>query len=376
MKLDSLKKEITINHFRLKNRVVMPPMVTNAATHEGFVTSKIIDYYKKRAAKIGLVIVESTNVFPGGDIADFQIQIHNDCFIPGLTHLAEAIKSQETPAIIQLNHGGAKALPSKVGTNLVSASEVCVSHGLVPRSLTGTEIHTLVDAFAQGAQRAVQSGFDGVEIQGCHFYLLSQFLSAYTNRRNDKYGGSLPSRARFFCEVIRAVRARIGKGPLISCRINGFESLENGLRIEDAAQIGKMLKKSGADLLHVSGVIHAVDVSYEGKSYTRLVAALMEEDPEGAFVEAAAQIREIAQIPVIVAGKIFSPQLAEAIVREEKADLVAFGGQMLVNEDFGSLLFDDKIERIENCTQCYQCLQCIIQGKPVECSLNTQLFQY
>ena len=373
MEIQFLLEPITLGRWEFRNRVVMPPMVLNAAENDGVVSTEMIDYYRNRAAGIGLVIVESSNVSPGGEIASFQLQIHDDRFVPGLTRLAESIKSEGARALIQLNHGGAKALPSRKGEPLVSASEVPISHGQIPRSMTTAEISQVVKAFADAAERAMASGFHGIEIQGCHFYLLSQFLSAYSNHREDEYGGSLARRARFICEVVRAVRERIGSDPLVSCRINGIESVDGGLTVEDAAAIGGMLREAGADLLHVSGVIHSVDVTHEGKFYKRLVAALMKEDKEGAFVDIASRIRDDASIPVIAAGKIFSPDLAESILRERKVDMVAFGRQILVNEDFGRLLAEGRLDRLDTCNECYLCLQCLLEGRRVECSVNSRL---
>jgi 2,4-dienoyl-CoA reductase-like NADH-dependent reductase (Old Yellow Enzyme family) len=374
MEIRSLLEPISVRDWKFRNKMVMPPMVMNAATDDGYVSHKMIEYYRKRATGIGLVIVESSNVFPGGEIASFQLQIHDDRFISDLARLSESIKTEGARTLIQLNHGGAKAISSKKGEPLVSASNVPISHGQVPRSMTTVEISRMVEAFADAADRALAAGFDGVEIQACHFYVLSQFLSAYSNHREDEYGGSLEHRARFICEVVRAVRARIGIIPLISCRINGIESVDKGLTVEDAIQIGGMLRESGTDMLHVSGVIHSVDVTHEGKSYKRLVAALMKEDRQGAFVDIASQIRQKVGLPVIVAGKIFSPQLAESIVQEGKADMVAFGRQILVNEDFGKLMTQGKYDRLDTCDECYLCLQCLLEGRQVECAVNRGLF--
>jgi len=210
-----------------------------------------------------------------------------------------------------------------------------------------------------------------VEVQACHFYLLSQFLSPYSNKREDEYGGDCPGPHRFLRQVIEAIRRRVGDGPLLSCRINGIESIETDSVFRKATQIGRILEKAGADLIHVSGVKRAIKVSYEGKTYTRLVAALTNEDPPGSFVDVAFRIKQSVSIPVIVSGKIFSPALGESILQQGKADMVAFGRQMLVNDRFGRFLYEGRANELKQCTECYTCLQCLIDGGPGRVSVES-----
>ncbi len=132
------------------------------------------------------MIVESSNVLRGGEIVSHQLQICDDTFIPGLERLSGVIKSGGARALVQLNHGGAKAFPVPGAGVPLSASTVPITHGVIPRSMTTGEIGAMVSYFAEAARRSVEAGFDGVEIQGCHFYLLSQFLSPFFNRRTDE----------------------------------------------------------------------------------------------------------------------------------------------------------------------------------------------
>jgi len=375
MEYRALLQPIKLGRINARNRVVMPPMVLNRAREDGSVSEALLISYEKRAEGVGLVIVESTNVMRGEEIATHQLQIHDNRFVDGLGELASTIASKQAKCLIQLNHGGAKAFPLYPGQAFVSASAIPVSHGQIPRGMSVGEIEDVVLAFADAAERAVKAGFDGVEVQACHFYLLSQFLSPYSNKREDEYGGDLSGRTRFLRQVIEAIRRTVGDEPLLGCRINGIESIENGLNVQEATQIGRILEKAGADLLHVSGVKRAIKVSYEGKMFTRLVAALTNEDPPGSFVDVAFRIKQSVSIPVIVSGKIFSPALGESILQQGKADMVAFGRQMLVNDRFGRFLYEGRANELKQCTECYTCLQCLIEGGPVECPLNPGLFE-
>jgi 2,4-dienoyl-CoA reductase-like NADH-dependent reductase (Old Yellow Enzyme family) len=373
MELQALLQPIAIGRLTARNRVVMPPMVLNAARQGGYVSEKQLRHYEERAEGVGLVIVESTNIMPGGEIASNQLQICDDRYIDGLKTLATAIASKNAIALIQINHGGAKAFPLTAGQAFLSASDVPISHGQIPRSMSVDEIGAIVAGFAAAAERAIRAGFDGVEIQACHFYLLSQFLSPYSNKRQDEYGGDLAGRARILRQVIAAIRGRVGREPIISCRINGIESIPNGLNVRDGVQLGEMLEEAGADVLHVSGVRGAVQVNYEGKAFTRLVAALMSEDPPGAYVDAASQLKQGVKIPVIAVGKIFTPALGEKYLNDGKADLIAFGRQMLVNGRFGTLINEGRVDKLQECTECHTCLKCLLEGRPVECPLNPEL---
>jgi len=374
IKLRKIFEPIKIRSIELKNRMVMAPVVVNAANVDGTVSDKMLQYYQERARGLGLVIVESTNIKPGGEVSSHQLQIFEDRFIDGLKKLSQAIQSGGTRAIIQINHGGAKCIPRYPGQIFISASDVPITHGQIPRSMSIPEIRELVQDFGDAAVRAIKAGFDGVEIQGCHFYLLSQFLSPYSNKREDDYGRGIRGRPRFLQEVVQEIRARIGPEHILSCRINGVEEIENGLTIQDVKQIAQILEASGVDTLNISGVKGGVEVTYEGKVFKRLVSFLTEEDPPGYFVRFGSEIKKTVNIPVIVVGKIFDPYMAERILQEEKADMIAFGRQIIVNADFAQMIIEGRINDIQECTECLVCLDKLLEGKPIECAVNPDLW--
>lgn len=375
MRVSTLLEPVKIGAVELKNRMVMAPVCINAANSDGTVSEKTLKFYQERAIGFGLVIVEATNIRSGGEIVSHQLQICDDRFIDGFQKLYQAISSGGSKAIIQLNHGGAKCIPKYTGQTFISASNIPITHGQIPRSMTAAEIKEVIQDFGHGAVRAIGAGFDGVEIQGGHFYLLSQFLSPYSNKREDEYGRDLHGRTRFLQEVVQEVRERIGPGHILSCRLNGVEQIENGLTVGDVREISKILESSGLDVLNISGVKGSIDVLYEGRVFKRLISFLTKEDPQGYFVPIAGEIKKAVTIPVMVAGKIFDPYFAEQVLHEGKADLIAFGRQLIVNPDLARVIHDGRMEDIKDCIECFKCLEAILKGEFIECSVNKDLWR-
>ena len=373
-KFSRLLEPVTIGSVELKNRMVMAPMVCNAANPDGTVSDRVVDFYRKRADGLGLLVVEATSIAPGGESPKFQLEIFDDRFINGLRKLSEVIRTSGAKAIIQINHAGAKRIPRDPNEVLISASNVSITPGAIPRSMEISEVRNMVRAFGDAASRAVQAGFDGVEVHGAHFYLVNQFLSPYTNHRTDLYGGDFTGRIRFFKEVIQEIREKIGSKYIISCRINGVEGIENGSPPEEIIQIAKILEASGADLIHVSGVIRSVEFLHEGKPFKRLGGFLLKDDPLGTYVPAAAEIKKAVGIPVTVAGKIFDPVLAEQILEDEKVDLIAFGRQLIVNPEFAKMIIEGRTSDIRECNECFTCFKTSRKGRAIECSVNTELW--
>ena len=196
--LDPMK----LKGYYFKNRLVMPPMQGDHATMEGQVTEKLIEFYEKRAEGIGLIIVEHSYVSLSGQRAKRQLGIYDDHLIPGLKELVKRIQPFNTRIVIQLNHAGAKAA-GDLGIDHLAPSAIDDA-----RALTVDEIDAIKFAFSRAAERAVNAGFDGVEVHGAHGFLLNQFYSPLVNRRTDEYGGNLQNRMRLPLEIVSEVRKR------------------------------------------------------------------------------------------------------------------------------------------------------------------------
>jgi len=312
---------ITIKGLQLKNRLVMPPMAIRSATDDGEVTDKHIDHYTARAkGGVGLIIVEHTYVSREGRLSQGQTGLYDDRLIPGLKRLAEAVHAEDTRVIIQLTHSGAKA-PSKItGEQPSGPSDVLLPNGIeVPRSLTVREIKTLVTKFGEAAYRAMEAGFDSVELHGAHGFLLGQFLSPYSNRRTDSYGGDLEGRLTFPFEVIKEVKTGLGGAPLFY-RFGADDMLEGGLTRQEGKLAAQHLEQAGVDVFDISG-------GFGGDGQRTFTE-------QGYYVPLAEGIKEVVKASVIGVGMITEPEYADSIVRENKVDLVAVGRHLLSNPEF------------------------------------------
>ena len=308
---------ITISGLTLKNWIVMPPMATYLANNGGEVTDKHLHHYGARArADVGLIILEHTYVHPGGRAGETQIGIHHDGLIPGLRRLADAIRLGGAAAGIQITHAGSRTTAAVIGTQPMAPSDLPdVSSHETPRAMTADDIGVLVDAFAAGARRAVEAGFDCVELHGAHGYLLGQFLSPLTNRRSDGYGGALHGRLTFAREVIAAVRKAIGKSFPLFYRLGADDFLPGGLTPEEGRRAAAHLAEAGIDCIDVSGGLI-------GSGRDRFT-------DQGFFVPLAEGIRREVRIPVIGVGNIREAEYADRVVREGRIDLVAVGRELL-----------------------------------------------
>lgn len=361
---------ISIRGIQVRNRIVMAPMTTRLANINGFATEQSIQYYSARAkGGVGLVTVEMSGVDPGGAHRKRESAIHDDAYIPGLRKLTESVKAHGARVGIQLAHGGAQALSRVTGHQAVAPSSMpytvneIVTETHVPKELTLKEIDQIIRRFSDAADRAKRSGFDTIEIHGAHGYLIYQFLSPLTNKRTDAYGGDLEGRAKFAIEVVRAVRERISDTPVIF-RISAEEFAEGGLKIEDSVEVCKWLETAGVDGIHVSGGSYL-------STYTYMVPPMML--PPGCFLHLAEKIKETVGVPVITAGRLHYPLLAETAIMEGKTDMVALGRQLLADPEWPNKVRDGRLDEVRRCLSCNYCIEAMRDGACVECMSNVQV---
>jgi 2,4-dienoyl-CoA reductase-like NADH-dependent reductase (Old Yellow Enzyme family) len=299
------------------NRLVLPPMQTGLATSDGAVTDKLVEYYTRRAKAVGLVIVEHSYVRLDGKLSEKQLGIYDDQLIGGLEQLASSVHATGTPIVIQINHAGSRTSKEAMGFQPVAPSATENA-----RELQVEELVRLAEAFASAADRAMKAGFDGVEVHGAHSFLLNQFYSPLTNKRTDRYGGSLENRSRFPLEVFERVRNKIG-GRLLLYRLGAVDLDPAGTQLEDSSTFSMKLKKASLDILDVSG----------GLCGSRPPQLL---DTPGFFVPQAQHIKEAVDIPVIGVGGIRDLRYASRLIEEEAVDLIAVGTPILRDPDWAS----------------------------------------
>ena len=354
-----------LGQMELKNRIVMPPMVTRYGSENGFVTERTRNYYEARArGGAALLIIEATYIHPCGHAFPNQLGISDDGFISGLSELVQVIHRHGARAAIQLHHGGRTAKSELSGLPPVAPSPLAIPGGEVPRELTLKEIAEIVACFARSALRARKAGFDGVEIHGAHSYLVDQFLSRTSNQRQDIYGGDLPNRARFLIEIIKAVKEAAGKDYPVWCRINGKEyGVEEGTTLKEAQETARMAQEAGIDAIHVS--------AYGPASPTNLISPTFQ---PAVIEDLAAGIKKAVSVPVIAVGRI-TPEAGERILKEGKADLIAIGKALLADPEFPGKVASGRLEDITPCIICMGCRDDLRSTTVVgiRCSANAAL---
>lgn len=304
--LVSLLDPLKIKGITLRNRIVMPPMQSGRASLKGEVTNRVINFYTRRSSGIGLPIVEHAYVSASGKVGPKQLGIYDDSLISGLEKLASTIHSVGAPAIVQISHAGGVANKKIIGTVPAGPSATGKT-----RMLEKSELPLIAEKYALAAERAIKSGFDGVELHGAHGYLLNQFFTPLLNKRDDEFGGSLENRMRFPLLVVEKVK-RCLSGKVLLYRVGSDDLAPMGTKIEDAVEFALKLEASGVDILDVSGGM----CGSEPKQLRQI---------QGYFVPQAQQIKKVVKVPVIGVGGIVEAEFADKLVREGSVDLVAVG---------------------------------------------------
>ena len=311
----SLLSPLSINGIELQNRIVMPPMATNMSTLEGLLTEKAIRHYAERAEDVGLIVVEHAYIAPEGRFTEKQLGIYSDEMMEPLKKLVQAVHKKGAKIGFQLAHAGSRAKPEIIGELPVGPSPVIHPLGDVcPVELSKADIARLLDLYAAAAERVNNCGFDMVEIHGAHGYLLGQFISPLTNKRQDEYGGNTQNRAKFPVQVVKAVRKQLGENFPLFYRLGADDRLSGGLTPDEAAAVAGCLVKAGIDCIDLSGN-HCL--------------YLADNKEQGYFVYLAEKVRPEVDVPLLVTGGITEAEFADDLVRKEKTDLVGVGRALL-----------------------------------------------
>ncbi|MAF64041.1 MAG: oxidoreductase [Planctomycetes bacterium] len=312
----------TLRGLTLRNRIVMPPMCLWASDPDGEAGDWHFVHYGTRAVGgAGLIIIEATAVERRGRIDDQvagDLGIWDDRHMAPLARIARFGVDQGAAMAIQLAHAGRKANSGSKGHRGepgVAPSAVPFDAGWqTPHALAPDELAAIVGSFRAAARRAVHAGFQAIELHAAHGYLLSSFLSPLANQRSDAYGGTIERRARFACEVVAAVRGDLPDPTPLIVRVSATDWVEGGNTVDDMVTAASLLKEAGADLIHVSA----------GGNSPRTPPTY-----PGYMIELAQAIKQGANVPTIAVGLIRTPELAEEVVRNGRADLVALGRELL-----------------------------------------------
>jgi NADPH2 dehydrogenase len=371
----TLHDEVIINGMRIRNRVALPPLTTNYSTSQGYVTEEILQFYKERSGDVGLVIVEASAVRPDGRIVPGSLGLWEDGQVAGMVHLVDSIKKLGAAVVLQINHAGARCIPSGGKMQGASPSGFAFRPDVAPFSMNSEQIDRMVTDFANAGVRAAQAGFDGLEIHGAHFYLTSQFLSPLTNQRDDRYGGDARGRATFAVEIIRATRKKLGRSYPILFRLNAVENVAGGQTLDDALDVSRILADEGVDALDVSLIAQSSWREVDGRQLLVATSALPKDQPAGANVSLALKVKEATGLPVIAVGKLGEGDSAAETVRDFPIDIVAVGRQMIIDPDTAGKILDGRASEIIPCEECMTCFATIGRGVAMACKVNRNLPQ-
>jgi 2,4-dienoyl-CoA reductase (NADPH2) len=350
----NLFKPLKVDGLRLKNRITMAPLYLGYAAPGGKISPLMLAHYKLMAQSgAALIVVENTSMTSKGSGSARTLRCDHDRYLKGLYTLAKTIQEEKALAALQINHAGRFAqVADPVAPSAVPA------FGTTPRALERREIKTIRKQYARAALRVQRAGFDLVELHGGTGYLLAQFVSPRTNRRTDAYGGPLENRIRFPLEVLKEVKDLVGDFP-VGYRFLADELFPDGLHVEESKVLARALEENGVAYISVMGG------TYESFFLPDVVKKSRK---PGYMVSLAKAIKKEVKVPVITAGRISTPGLAESILKEKKADLIGLARMLWVDPEWPRKAREGRDRSIIKCsTKCDACLQLVMQGKPAFC---------
>ncbi len=359
--MSKLFEEIPVGQMAVKNRIIMSAMDLGF-TSDGTVNDRIIRFYEDRAkGGVGLIVVGGCYPEMNGKVWKSIIGLDKDELIPGLRRLTDTVHAYQVRIAAQLLHGGRSA--SSFFTKMQPVSPSPLVHRSIkqePHALTVSEIKTVIGNYVSATVRAKKAGFDAVELHGGMGYLINQFLSKATNKRDDEYGGSLENRVRFAREIIIAIKEAVGKDYPIIFRMSGDDLVAEGLKIDESLEIARMLEQSGADAFNVSPGWH--------ESRTPILSMII---PRMAYTFLSQRIKSCVKVPVIASVRINDLTLAEEILGNEQADMVSLGRPLIVDPDLPNKYKNGQFDDIRTCIACNQgCFDSLLNFKSVSCTYN------
>lgn len=358
-----------IGNCEIPNRLIVPAMVVNLCTEDGMITERYIRYIEEKAkGGWGMIITEDYAVNENAKGYQFIPGLYNDAQIEGNKKLTETVHKYESRIFCQMYHPGRQSKHA-VNGNVQPLAPSAIKDPFcmdLPKEMTREEIHQIVRDFGTTARRAKEAGFDGIEIHAAHGYLISSFLSPFTNKRVDEYGGCFENRTRILDEVYAAIRENVGNDFPVQVRISANEYLLGGRTEADTYELARHLDELGVDAIHVSNGMYASPI-------VRQIIAPMY--TEHAFnMDAAEQVKKLVSCPVIVTNRINDPKMADTILKMGKADFIGMGRGSLADPHLPAKAKAGKFENIRYCIGCLQgCEAGLLAGTCATCLVNPRV---
>lgn len=326
----------------VKNRIVFPPLSANWAAPDGSVTERIVRFYREIAeGGAGMIVVSGAAVSLEGKGSGRSLCLYDKIHLPGFKELAEVIKGEGAFASAQIMHSGGQGNPEFTGCVPVSPSGgVCRATGCLSRPLHYEEIGEIRRRFIKSAAMAAEAGFDALELHLAHGYLLHEFMSRHTNRREDDYGGSTFNRLRLALEIIEGIKLE-APGLIIGVRISGEDYLPDGICCDVNRLYLPILEEAGAEYFSVTaGVYETSGLKHEAMA-------------EGEFFDYSRGVKSMVSQPVIGVGKILDLEMAEERLARKDCDMVAIGRGMVADPQM--IAKTRRGEPVNRCTECGEC---------------------
>jgi 2,4-dienoyl-CoA reductase (NADPH2) len=359
--LPNLFSPIRISKLEVKNRIIMPALILNYPLKDTELGDEWLTFYKQRAqGGAGLIIVGACHVAPEGRQDEHQIGVDHDGWLPTLEKVSRVIADNGAVPALQLNHAGRYSKKKISGMDPVAPSAIVSKYTReLPRALTAGEVEATIEAFAQAALRAKKAGFQAIELLGATGYLISQFLSAVTNQREDRYGGDFNGRLTFVREMIQAIKAEVGDDYPLIFRLSSKDNVAGGLDENDQLELAKKLSAWGVHLMNVTAGWHDAPVHQIGPSV-----------PEGYFVPYATRIKNEIDIPVSCAMRITSPEYARRVIAEGELDMVTMARALIADPEWPHKAQQGNDKNIRKCICCCNCFDRAFARSQIECSIN------
>ncbi len=342
----------------LRNRIVRSATWEGLAEDNGDCTDKLNELMAALSAgQVGLIISSHAYVHPVGKASPQQIGIDHDDRIASLAELTQAVHARGGAIVCQLAHAGGETAHELAGGTALAPSPMQNEKGQTAEEMTARQIGETIQAFADGARRAMEAGFDGVQIHGAHGYLISQFLSPFFNKRTDEYGGTPGNRARLLREVYAAIRAEVGDDYPVLLKINSCDFLDPGLTSEEMMDIVSALAAEGLDAVELSG----------GTRYSGEQGPIRRGDGDGVYYrDIAIACKRRVDIPVILVGGIRALSTAEELLSQEACDYIALSRPLICQPDLPAVWARNEMDACE-CVSCSMCFLPAFKGEGIQC---------
>lgn len=352
-----------IGNLEIKNKFVRSATYEALATEKGEITDNLIDFYKTLAeGGCGLIITSYCFIQENGRAQNKQIAVYNDSFIPGLRKIADIIREHGNGAktALQIVHAGRQS--HHVEQTVAPSAIIENFMGIMPREMTKDEIGKTIEAFSQAVRRSKEAGFDAVQLHGAHGYLISEFLSPYTNKRTDEYGGSIDNRIRFVKQIYKRSRALVGDDYPILIKMNCDDFLEGGITLEESKKITKLLSDIGFDAIEISSCMWETvkrkkkDIGWRPTFIPESRMAIGSVNEPAYHLPYAREIKKGIDIPLILVGGINSIDLVEEILENGDADFVSFSRPLIREPDLPNRWMKGIGSALVECEYCNNCL--------------------